>query len=405
MKRSTESRIADALCRTNAVVAFALLSGTSLLAQTPPADTSSAVELAAVTVTGSNIRRVEAETALPITVFDRDDFAIRGASTGTDLFATLTLAEPPAINEATIASQGARGDVTSIDLRGLGSGSTLMLINGRRVAPHPLSGTENAVPALAPNANIIPTALLERVEVLRDGASAIYGADAAAGVINSLMSRRFVGRKLAGRVALTQHGGAEEYRFTVSEGRQRGRTHISAALDYFHREDLASKDRVWSSQSDLRLTRKIPAPWDGRPVTDPVTGVVQAVDNDLHNGSTINSYGQFQRGFIQSDFLTFVGSRPEGNRGISTTTAPDGGVATTATNGTFFFYPTAVGGINWKQTTPSRNIDSQEQYYYGNVLAVCRPPLERPSRGVWRCALLRLPQSQRARIGQHAKRE
>ncbi len=359
-----------------ASLAVSLLSGTLLFAQSrvaqaesPPAAKDATVALEAVTVTGSNLRRTEAETALPVTIFDREDLAIRGASTGTDLFATLTLAEPPAINEATIASQGARGDVTSIDLRGLGSGSTLMLINGRRVAPHPLSGTENAVPALAPNANIIPTALLERVEVLRDGASAIYGADAAAGVINSRMSRTQVGRRLAGRVALTQHGGAEEFRITASEGWQRGNTHLSTALDYFHREDLASKDRGWASQSDLRLTRQIPAPWNGRPVTDPATGVVQAVDNDLHNGSTINSYGQFQRGFIQSDFLTFVGSRPDGNRGISTATSPASGVATAAANGTFFFYPTAAGGINWKQTTPSRNIDSEEQFYYGNVLA------------------------------------
>ncbi|MES2692390.1 MAG: TonB-dependent receptor [Verrucomicrobiota bacterium] len=320
-------------------------------------------------MTGSNIRRVDAETALPVTVFDQEDIAIRGGSTGADLFATLTLAEPPAINEATIASQGARGDVTSIDLRGLGSGSTLMLINGRRVAPHPLSGTENGVPSLATNANIIPTALLDRVEILRDGASAIYGADAAAGVINSLVSRGFDGRRLSGRVALTQHGGAEEYRFTAMEGFTRGRTHISVSLDFFHREDLASKDRKWASQSDLRLTRTAPAPWNGRPVVDPVTGVAQTVDNDLHNGSTINPYGQFQRGFIQSDFQTFVGSRPDGNRGISTAAAPESGVATASANGTFFFYPTAAGGINWKQTTPLRDLTSQEQFYYGNVLS------------------------------------
>ena len=361
------------LAASRPLLAMAFLCTAGLLPAAAPAEPAAAtpgtVRLEAITVTGSNIRRTEAETALPVTILDASDIALRGGSTGADLFATLTLAEPPAINEATIASQGARGDVASIDLRGIGSGSTLMLINGRRLAPHPLSGTDSGVPALAPNANVVPTALLDRVEVLRDGASAIYGADAAAGVINSLVTRHRTGRTLTARLALAQHGGAEEYRFIATDGFTRGRTHLAVALDFFHREQMASKDRTWGSESDLRLTRSAPTPWDGRPVTDPVTGVVQALDNDLHNGSTINSYGQFQRGFIQPDFQTFVGSRPEGNRGISTATLPDGGIATTATNGTFFLHPTTTGGMNWKQTAPSRDLTSQERLYYGNVLA------------------------------------
>lgn len=354
------------------LLAAALLSPVSLFAQTtavPPDEAVPVFTLERVTVTGSNIRRVEAETALPVTVLRQAEFDLRGGSTGADLFATLPYASPPAINEAVIASQGARGDVTSIDLRGIGSGSTLMLINGRRMAPHPLSGTENGVPALSPNANVIPTALLSRVEILRDGASAIYGADAAAGVINSIIAPAAVGRgRLTLETAITQHGGAEEFRVTAADAFQRGKTFLGVSLDYFKREQLTFAERPWSSDSDLRLTRKLPAPWDGRPITNPATGTNFALDNDLDNSSTINHFGQYRRGFIESDFLTFNGSRPTGNRGISTATAPTSGVATMASNGTFFLYPDANGAVNFKQTTPSRNLDSPEKEYYDNRL-------------------------------------
>lgn len=368
MKSSFESRIACALGRTKPVVAFALLAGTSLRAQAPAGGTANAVELAAVTVTGSNIRRVEAETALPITVFDRADIALRGGSTGADLFAPITSAAPPQVNETVIASQGARGDVSLVDLRGIGAGNTLILINGRRIAPHPISGTDIGVPSLSPNANVIPTALVERVEVLRDGASAIYGADAAAGVVNSIVSPIARGARLSSRGAVTQHGGANEFRITASEGFYSGKAHVSASIDVFHRDAMTAHDRKWSSQSDLRLTRNLPAPWNGLPVTDPVTGVVQPVNNALNLGGTIGGYGQFQRGLIQPDFSTFVGSRPTGNNGISTSTTPPAGVATMSATGVFYLYPTSEGGINFKQTTPSRDLGNQESGFYGNPL-------------------------------------
>jgi len=322
----------------------------------------------AIVVTGSNLRRTASEGALPVTVIDQAEIQLRGGSTGADLFATLPSAGPPAINEATIASQGARGDVASIDLRGIGAGSTLMLINGRRMAPHPLSGTDQGVPALSPNANVIPTALLTRVEVLRDGASAIYGADAAAGVINSIISPTKAGGRFSVESAQTQHGGADEYRLTAADNFKVGKTSIGVSLDYFQRSQLLFADREWGSQSDLRRTRDLPAPWNGLAVINPTTGAAFALNNNLDNGSTINHYGQYRRGFIQSDYLTFNGARPDGNRGISTVAAPAGGVATVAADGTFFLYPDATGAVNFKQTTPSRNLGSPEDEYYDNRL-------------------------------------
>ena len=350
------------LCGT-AIMAV-LGASSTVRAQTADTATDGAVE--EVIITGTNLRRVAAETALPVSVIDQSEFSLRGASTGADLFATLPSAGPPAINEATIASQGARGDVASVDLRGIGAGSTLMLINGRRMAPHPLSGTDQGVPALSPNANVIPTALLTRIEVLRDGASAIYGADAAAGVINSIILPTGGGR-FSVEYAPTQHRGAEEYRITGANTFKFGKTSIGVSLDYFKRNELLFADREWGSQSDLRRTRKLPAPWDGLAVNNPAGGTF-ALDNDLDNGSTINHYGQYRRGFIQSDYLTFNGARPDGNRGISTAASPAGGVATVAADGTFFLYPDATGAVNFKQTTPSRNLGSPEDEYYDNRL-------------------------------------
>ncbi|MGQ3288352.1 TonB-dependent receptor [Sphingopyxis sp.] len=313
------------LCGTAMVFALATATGARAQDAAPSADAAPAEADAPtkeIVVTGTNIRR--AETALPVTVIDQSEIDLRGGSTGADLYETLPSASPPEINEGTIASQGARGDVSSPDLRGIGSGSTLLLINGRRMAPHPISGTDQGVPSLSANANVIPTALISRVEVLRDGASAIYGADAAAGVINNIISPTKDRGRISMESAITQHGGAEEFRVTAAKTFQFGQTSIGISADYFRRNDLLFGDRKWGSQSDLRRTRKLPAPWNGLPIVNPATGANFSLDNDLDNGSTITHYGQFRRGFIQSDFLTFNGGRPDGNRGISTSTSPAG---------------------------------------------------------------------------------
>ena len=348
-----------------------LVLATTLAAQTAPTSPPPAaargsdetVRLEAFTVTGTNIRRVDAETALPVTVIDSNELDLRGAATLSELFETLGIAEPSGISELNVGPQDARGDVASIDLRGLGSGSTLTLINGRRMAPHPISMAENGVPSLAPNINAIPRALISQVEILRDGASAIYGADAAAGVINNLVSRTYTGRQLSLRGSMTQHGGANEFQATASEGFQRGKNHFSVSLDYFHRDALSSSQRKWSRESDLRLTRNLPAPWNGVPLIDANGTTVR--DNDFDNSQAVNSYGQWQRGFIQPNFVTFIGSRPTGNAGIVTTTPPTTN-ATMSANGTWYMYPSPSGEIKFKQTGPSRNIDSEERAAYRN---------------------------------------
>jgi len=349
-----------------ALVCAATASAQSVARPAAPATDEEPLKLETFTVTGSNIRRVDAETALPVTVFERSDLDARGASTMAELFETLGAAEISAITELNNGPQLARGDVASVDLRGIGSGSTLTLLNGRRMAPHPISMAENGVPSLAVNINTIPRAMVDRVEILRDGASAIYGADAAAGVINNLVSRTYVGRGVTLKGSMTQHGGANEFGATIFEGRKYGKMHVSVSLDYFHRDALAASDRAWSRNSDMRQNRALPAPWNGLPLTDPTTGAAIARDNDFRNANAVNQWGQWQRGTIQPDFLTFVGSRPTGNTGIVATGTVPAGVATMAADGMFYLIPTASGGVTFKATAPSANIDSPENLTFSN---------------------------------------
>lgn len=330
---------------------------------TAPASDRDPIVLTPVTVTGSNIRRVDAEAALPVTVFDAAELDVRGFSTMAELFESVTLAEPSIVTEENYLHTGARGDAASINLRGLGVGSTLTLLNGRRMAPFPISTMESSVPALAGSINYIPSTIISRVEILRDGASAIYGADAAAGVINNLVSRTYEGRNLAARATVTQHGGGNETRFNYSEGFRRNKTHISTSLEFYHRDALTAKDRDWARNADQRVGRNLPAPWNGLPLVD--TNGVTVRDNDFDNRQSVTPYGVWQRGTLAPDG-TFIGARPTGNAGITTATAPSR-VATMSTAGQFNFWQTATGEVVWKQTTPLRDLDSPESIAYANV--------------------------------------
>lgn len=329
-----------------------------------------AVKLDTFLVTGSNIRRVDAETSLPVTVIDREDLDQRGVSTPAELFDTITMANPPLLTEQESAGQSARGDNAVVDIRGIGSGSTLPLVNGRRAAPHPISQSENGTPALSVNINSLPQGLATRVEILRDGASAIYGSDAAAGVVNYLLVPDFDGLRTSLRASQTLDGGGNELRASIRWGDDRlngGKTRVMVGVDFFNRSALTPNDRWWSRQADQRLIRQLPAPWDGLPVNtiNVTTGATVIVrDNDFDNSSSNSAFGSYVRGTVAAGG-TITGSRPTSNRGIVTT--QPGANATTSTNGAFFLTPIDGGGVGFRQTTPSRNFDGVERGFYNNL--------------------------------------
>ncbi len=137
-----------------------------------------------VEITGSAIKRIDAETAVPVTVLKVDDLKKQGVTTIEQVLASLAVSQASAGTSQVVGSS--TGGASFADLRGIGSNKTLILLNGRRLA-------NNAFDSSAPDLNMIPFAALERVEVLRDGASALYGSDAVGGVINFITKKNFTG--------------------------------------------------------------------------------------------------------------------------------------------------------------------------------------------------------------------
>lgn len=190
---------------------------------------SAAEEVERIEVTGSRIKRADMETASPITVFSAADIAATGVTTMEDFVQNI-----PAINggaEGSSVNNGSRGFATA-SLRGLGSGRTLVLINGRRFASGDL--------------NSIPTAYVERVEVLRDGASTIYGSDAIAGVINFITKKDFEGVQLQAQFDTTSEGDGEKKLFSITTGASTDASNVVLSLQYSEREKILQGDRRFS---------------------------------------------------------------------------------------------------------------------------------------------------------------
>src|SRR5262249_52170985 len=153
-----------------------------------------------------------------------------------------------------------RGDTASINLRALGTGNTLVLLNGRRMVNHPGTQTENLVPVVTVNTNSIPVSGVERVEVLLDGASAIYGADAVAGVVNTVLKTDFEG--LTGEFTYGSEDGAPgEFSASIEAGINfnEDRTNLSLFASYFTRDPVMASDRDFTANADLRS--RLPAAW------------------------------------------------------------------------------------------------------------------------------------------------
>ena len=202
---------------------------------------SSQAGMQRVEITGSSIKRLAAQTSLPITSIRAEDFAKQGLSTAQEVLATIPMNQSSTGGSQAVGS-GTGGRAVA-DLRGLGGDKTLVLLNGRRLANHPFF-------ADTVDLNIIPVAALERVEVLRDGASAIYGTDAIGGVINFITKRSFKGRAVTVEVfEPTASGGGDEQRVNLTGGwgdLNADGYNLLAVLDFHHQSPLLATDRDFS---------------------------------------------------------------------------------------------------------------------------------------------------------------
>ncbi len=218
------------------------------VAQTQPAQGQ---QVEKIEITGSNIRRVAEEGALPLTIIKREDIERSGATSVSELLRTVTGSPFGGFDErSTNLSSG--GGFANVSLRGLGARATLVLINGRRVAPAGFGGATGT--DVFTDLNSLPIAAIDRVEILRDGASAVYGADAVGGVINVILRRDYKGGEVLLGYGLTQKSDGGEARGNITYGIgdiASDRFNALVSVDYFKRDRIRSKDRDWSSSANF----------------------------------------------------------------------------------------------------------------------------------------------------------
>ncbi len=232
-----------------------------------------------ITVVGSRIESAKIAGALPVTVVGEDLIAATGSVSGDDLFRSIPQAGDVQFQESRTTGNlnDARGDNASINLRSVGTGNTLVLINGRRMILTPGTQTENFVPVQTANTNSIPIGAVRRMEVLRDGAAAIYGADAVAGVVNVVLDDRYTGIKFDGR-----YGFADGTSETTIAGKAGVKTksggHFLLFGSYTHRTPLLATERPFSA-SENHMAALVGTPWEG--------------DTGFDNRSTSSPWGSF----------------------------------------------------------------------------------------------------------------
>ena len=208
-----------------------------------------AQETQRVEITGSSIKRIQAEGALPVQIIRRADIERQGIVSAEQLVATITANGSGADNlSSNVGIQLGTTDRnnngnSSANLRGLGANSTLVLLNGRRISTHGAKG--NAV-----DLNSIPLAAVDRVEVLKDGASAIYGTDAIGGVINFILRKDFSGFEMSAFADVTAAGGGDIYRTSMVAGLGNLATtgfNVMAALTFDQQAKLGGTERNFSN--------------------------------------------------------------------------------------------------------------------------------------------------------------
>jgi len=196
-------------------------------------------ELEGFTVTGSRIERLDLETVAPVTVITSEAFESTGFSTVGDALRAL-----PIVSGANLVSTDAGTSftpgVSSVNLRGLGNNNTLALINGRRAAPFPtpgFNGFQNVV-----DFSSLPANAIESLEILRDGASALYGSDAVAGVINVQLVKEYDGLSTQVSYGNTIESDSSEYKAFIIGGASSGKTSIVFTANYSERNPIFSRD-------------------------------------------------------------------------------------------------------------------------------------------------------------------
>ena len=223
----------DVLTKAVRLALFAGASSAALTSTAVVAEDGANEKVERIAVTGSRIQRTDMETANPVAVFTAEDIEKTGFTTVAEFLRTT--AASGGFNESSTLSQAA--GASSIGLKGFGSSYTLILLNGRRLPKNSAGGVFTDV-------NQLPMAAVQRIDVLPDGASAIYGSDAVAGVINIITKTDFEGVDIKARYgAAIEHMDADEKSLSVVAGASNETTNILFSVEHFDRSPVRALDR------------------------------------------------------------------------------------------------------------------------------------------------------------------
>lgn len=305
------------------------------LAQATAAKAETAAE--ELVVVGTRILGAKTTGALPVTVLDSERIEATGSVNGDDLFRSIPQAGDVNFQESRTTGNlnDARGDNASINLRSVGTGNTLVLLNGRRMNVTPGTQTENFVPVQTVNTNAIPLGATRQVEILRDGAAAIYGADAVAGVVNLTLDNRYEGLRADARYGFAD--GTDEFTLSAKGGlktKSGGRLVVFGS--YTRRTPLFASERAFSASEDHRAGL-VGTPWEN--------------DTAFDNRSTASPWGSFTA--------------------IPVTTVRQGTTALT-TSGVFNIQPVANTAAGCSSTTINTNLCVRSGTITGTTSRVLR---------------------------------
>ena len=202
-----------------------------------------------IVVTGSRLRRDTFSSVSPLQIITGEVSREAGLMDAADILQESTAASGQQVD---LTFQGFVLDdgpgTSTVNLRGLSSARTLVLVNGRRIAP---AGVEGA--PTSPNLNLIPASLVAQYDILLDGASSIYGSDAVAGVVNAILRKDFDGFEVESFSTVPYHGAGEDHVLSFTWGRNFDRGFIGAAFEYVESEAVEFSDRPWTEECDKNV--------------------------------------------------------------------------------------------------------------------------------------------------------
>jgi outer membrane receptor protein involved in Fe transport len=268
-------------------------------------DTNQVKKLEPVTITGSHIATLDIEPIAPVVTFDREYLDRSGATTLSDVLRKLPINSGGSYgdNNASSFTPGSAG----VSLRGLGQQSTLVLVNGRRVAAYPFAQNINGVTSSFVDLNSIPIAAVERVEILKDSGSAIYGSDAMAGVVNVILRKDYTGAEVGGMYGNTTKSDSGEVEATFVGGLGGDKGSMMVFVDYYDRNaqmlrDSSNTDKAnftpqggYNFKSSRSNLGRVTDPFTGQALYVPPNSTGILTTNDLSPSSTKGNWFNFNR--------------------------------------------------------------------------------------------------------------